>query len=73
MWIVEDSELLLEICQARLSDCLSFKDVEVYELLLKVGDVDQVKDSVSVSMTASDLNIPGIYLVHDFVSAKEEE
>jgi alkylated DNA repair protein alkB family protein 8 len=34
---------------------------------------DQVKDLVSVSMTTSDLNIPGIYLVHDFVSAKEEE
>lgn len=34
---------------------------------------DQVKDLVPISMTASDLNIPGIYLVHDFVSAKEEE
>jgi hypothetical protein len=34
---------------------------------------DKVKDLVSVSMTASELNIPGIYLVHDFISAKEEE
>jgi alkylated DNA repair protein alkB homolog 8 len=34
---------------------------------------DQVKDLVPVSMTASDLNIPGLYLVHDFVSATEEK
>jgi len=34
---------------------------------------DQVKDLVPVFMTASDLNIPGLYLVHDFVSATEEE
>ncbi|XP_027360155.1 alkylated DNA repair protein ALKBH8 homolog isoform X2 [Abrus precatorius] len=30
-------------------------------------------DLVPVSLTASDLSIPGIYLVHDFLSAKEEE
>lgn len=34
---------------------------------------DQVKDLVPVSMTASDLNIPGLYLLHDFISATEEE
>jgi len=28
---------------------------------------DEVKDLVPVSMTASDLNIPGLYLVQDFV------
>ncbi|KAJ7953307.1 alkylated DNA repair protein alkB-like 8 [Quillaja saponaria] len=33
----------------------------------------QVNDSVPVSLTASELNIPGIYLVHDFVSSEEEE
>ncbi|KAJ0730725.1 putative tRNA (carboxymethyluridine(34)-5-O)-methyltransferase [Helianthus annuus] len=35
----------------------------------------QVKsgDSVQVSLEASELNIPGIYLIHDFVSAQEEE
>ncbi|XP_024984934.1 alkylated DNA repair protein ALKBH8 homolog isoform X1 [Cynara cardunculus var. scolymus] len=30
-------------------------------------------DSVQVSLGASELNIPGIYLIHDFVSAQEEE
>uniref|UniRef100_A0A251UCZ9 Putative oxoglutarate/iron-dependent dioxygenase n=1 Tax=Helianthus annuus TaxID=4232 RepID=A0A251UCZ9_HELAN len=30
-------------------------------------------DSVQVSLEASELNIPGIYLIHDFVSAQEEE
>lgn len=34
---------------------------------------DQLNDSVPVSLVASDLNIPGLYLVHDFVSTKEEE
>ncbi|XVE57264.1 hypothetical protein DITRI_Ditri04bG0077700 [Diplodiscus trichospermus] len=32
-----------------------------------------VNDSVPVSLIASDLNIPGLYLFHDFISAKEEE
>ncbi|XP_004512339.1 alkylated DNA repair protein ALKBH8 homolog isoform X2 [Cicer arietinum] len=41
--------------------------------VLQPNPQDQVKDLVPISMTASDLNIPGIYLVHDFVSAKEEE
>ncbi|CAL5188342.1 unnamed protein product [Lathyrus oleraceus] len=41
--------------------------------VLQPNPQDQVKDLVSVSMTALDLNIPGLYLVHDFVSAKEEE
>ncbi|KAG8375257.1 hypothetical protein BUALT_Bualt10G0081700 [Buddleja alternifolia] len=30
-------------------------------------------DSVPVSTSASDLDIPGLYLMHDFVTAKEEE
>ncbi|CAH1451786.1 unnamed protein product [Lactuca virosa] len=30
-------------------------------------------DSVEVCLEASELNIPGIYLIHDFVSAQEEE
>lgn len=30
-------------------------------------------DSVQVCLEASELNIPGIYLIHDFVSAQEEE
>uniref|UniRef100_A0A5B7AMY2 RRM domain-containing protein n=1 Tax=Davidia involucrata TaxID=16924 RepID=A0A5B7AMY2_DAVIN len=33
----------------------------------------QVNDLVPVSLVASELNIPGIYLLHDFVTAKEEE
>lgn len=41
--------------------------------VLQPNPQDQVKDLVPVSMTASDLNIPGLYLLHDFVSATEEE
>ncbi|XP_022976811.1 alkylated DNA repair protein alkB homolog 8 isoform X2 [Cucurbita maxima] len=35
--------------------------------------ISQLNDSVSVSLSASELNIPGLYLLHDFVTAKEEE
>ncbi|XP_059641446.1 alkylated DNA repair protein ALKBH8 homolog isoform X2 [Cornus florida] len=33
----------------------------------------QVNHLVPVSLVASELNIPGVYLLHDFVTAKEEE
>ncbi|XP_042505276.1 alkylated DNA repair protein ALKBH8 homolog isoform X1 [Macadamia integrifolia] len=33
----------------------------------------QVKDSVSVCLLDSELGIPGIYLLHDFVTTEEEE
>ncbi|KAA8521052.1 hypothetical protein F0562_011795 [Nyssa sinensis] len=33
----------------------------------------QVDNLVPVSLEASELNIPGVYLLHDFVTAKEEE
>lgn len=35
--------------------------------------VNQFSDSVPVSLAAAELNIPGIYLLHDFVTAKEEK
>ncbi|KAK7309464.1 hypothetical protein RJT34_06214 [Clitoria ternatea] len=41
--------------------------------VLQPTQQDRVSDLIPVSITASDLNIPGIYLVHDFISAKEEE
>ncbi|XP_022863176.1 alkylated DNA repair protein alkB homolog 8-like [Olea europaea var. sylvestris] len=33
----------------------------------------KVNDTIAVSTSASDLKVPGVYLVHDFVTAKEEE
>nr|GMD29061.1 alkylated DNA repair protein alkB homolog 8 [Ipomoea batatas] len=33
----------------------------------------QVNDSSVVSLEASELKIPGLYLIHDFITAKEEE
>lgn len=35
--------------------------------------ISQPNDSVSVSLSASELDIPGLFLLHDFVNAKEEE
>ncbi|KAL9323912.1 hypothetical protein ACSQ67_008769 [Phaseolus vulgaris] len=31
---------------------------------------DQASDMVPVSITASEVSIPGLYLMHDFISAK---
>ncbi|XP_021647806.2 alkylated DNA repair protein ALKBH8 homolog isoform X3 [Hevea brasiliensis] len=33
----------------------------------------QVNDSIPVSLVASELSIPGLYLWHDFINAKEEQ
>ncbi|OVA18380.1 RNA recognition motif domain [Macleaya cordata] len=33
----------------------------------------QIKDSVSVSLVASELQIPGLFLLHDFITSKDEE
>nr|XP_043612715.1 alkylated DNA repair protein ALKBH8 homolog [Erigeron canadensis] len=43
-----------------------------YSVQRSMGQVNTT-DSVQVSLEASELNIPGIYLIHDFVSAQEEE
>ncbi|XP_010275179.1 PREDICTED: alkylated DNA repair protein alkB homolog 8 [Nelumbo nucifera] len=43
-----------------------------YSILRPASQV-QVNDSVPVYLVASDLKIPGIYLVHDFITSKEEE
>jgi len=34
---------------------------------------DQASDLVPVSISASEVSIPGLYLIQDFISAKEEE
>lgn len=34
---------------------------------------DQASDLVPVSIFASEVSLPGLYLIHDFISAKEEE
>ncbi|KAJ4837267.1 Alkylated DNA repair protein alkB 8 [Turnera subulata] len=34
---------------------------------------DQANDSIPVSLAASELNIPGLYLLHDFVTLEEEQ
>nr|XP_048320346.1 alkylated DNA repair protein ALKBH8 homolog isoform X1 [Ziziphus jujuba var. spinosa] len=44
-----------------------------YSVLRPPTSLGPVNDSVSVSLMASELNIPGLYLLHDFVSCKEEK
>ncbi|KAK9928326.1 hypothetical protein M0R45_025469 [Rubus argutus] len=41
--------------------------------VLQPTSQDRVDDSVPVSLLDSELNIPGLYLFHDFVTANEEE
>ncbi|XP_071705507.1 alkylated DNA repair protein ALKBH8 homolog [Rutidosis leptorrhynchoides] len=43
-----------------------------YSVQRPLGQVTAT-DSVRVSLEASELNIPGIYLIHDFVSVQEEQ
>lgn len=40
---------------------------------LNLSVLFQVSESITVSLKASDLNIPGVYLMHDFVTAEEEK
>ncbi|KAL6966829.1 hypothetical protein U1Q18_032623 [Sarracenia purpurea var. burkii] len=55
--------------------------VEIIKLLkrndfpMQPGTTDIVfrNDSISASLVASELNIPGLYLWHDFITAMEEE
>lgn len=37
------------------------------------NDQIQVKDSVQVSLTDTELKVPGVYLLHDFITVREEE
>ncbi|WCJ28991.1 hypothetical protein M5689_010657 [Euphorbia peplus] len=43
-----------------------------YSVLQLPGE-NQVKGSIPVSKMASELNIPGLYLLHEFVTGKEEQ
>lgn len=40
---------------------------------VKSSDQIQVKDLVQVSLTDSELKVPGVYLLHDFITVREEE
>ncbi|KAK7252575.1 hypothetical protein RIF29_36624 [Crotalaria pallida] len=52
---------------------LGGRSLHIRYSVLQPTPKDGGSDSVTVCITASDLSIPGIYLVHDFISAKEEE
>ncbi|XP_061359881.1 alkylated DNA repair protein ALKBH8 homolog isoform X2 [Gastrolobium bilobum] len=52
---------------------LGGRSLHIRYSVLQPTPQDKVSDLVPVSVTASDLSIPGIYLVHDFITAKEEE
>lgn len=52
---------------------LGGRSLHIRHSIMQPTSSTQVNDSVPVSLIASDLNIPGLYLFHDFVSAKEEE
>ncbi|KAI4327916.1 hypothetical protein L6164_020325 [Bauhinia variegata] len=52
---------------------LGGRSLHIRYSVLQPNSEGRVSDLVPVSLTASDINIPGIYLVHDFISAKEEE
>lgn len=53
--------------------CLEFGGRLLHIRYSILQPISQIKDSVPVALEASELQIPGLYLVHDFVTAKEEE
>ncbi|KAF7825867.1 alkylated DNA repair protein ALKBH8-like protein isoform X1 [Senna tora] len=52
---------------------LGGRSLHIRYSMLQPTSQSQVSNLVPVSITASDVSIPGLYLMHDFVSAKEEE
>ncbi|KAL5143344.1 Alkylated DNA repair protein ALKBH8 [Glycine soja] len=52
---------------------LGGRSLHIRYSVLQPTPQDQASDLVPVSITASDVSIPGLFLVHDFISAKEEE
>ncbi|KAI3933733.1 hypothetical protein MKW92_044134 [Papaver armeniacum] len=53
--------------------CLEFGGRLLHIRYSILQPIPRIKDSVPVALEASELQIPGLYLVHDFVTAKEEE
>ncbi|KAK7367118.1 hypothetical protein VNO80_09127 [Phaseolus coccineus] len=52
---------------------LGGRSMHIRYSVLQPTTQDQASDLVPVSITASEVSIPGLYLMHDFISAKEEE
>ncbi|XP_040987342.1 alkylated DNA repair protein ALKBH8 homolog isoform X3 [Juglans microcarpa x Juglans regia] len=52
---------------------LGGRSLHIRYSVLQPTSQGQVSDSVPVSLMASELNIPGLYLLQDFVTIKEEE
>ncbi|KAK4268206.1 hypothetical protein QN277_024892 [Acacia crassicarpa] len=52
---------------------LGGRSLHIHYSMLQPTSQSQVSNLVPVSITASDLSIPGLHLVHDFITAKEEK
>ncbi|KAE8055809.1 hypothetical protein FH972_012630 [Carpinus fangiana] len=63
----------LEALDGRPCPDLGGRSLHIRYSVLQPTLQGKVNDSVPVSLVALDLNIPGLYLLHDFVSPKEEE
>lgn len=72
---VEESsaQAALKALHGRPCPQLGGRSLHIRYSVLQPTPQDQASDFVPVSITASDVSIPGLYLVHDFISAKEEE
>lgn len=63
----------LEALDGRPCPDLGGRSLHIRYSALQPTSQGKVNDSVPVSLVASDLNIPGLYLLHDFISPTEEE
>lgn len=66
------SQAAMEALNGHPCPSLGGRSVHIQYSVLSLGKVSS-SASVPVSTSASELDIPGLYLVHDFVSPKEEQ
>ncbi|CAA0812022.1 RNA-binding (RRM/RBD/RNP motifs) family protein [Striga hermonthica] len=66
------SRAAMKALNGRLCSALGGRSLHIQYSMQSFGKVNNI-ESVSVSTSASDLDIPGLHLVHDFVTDKEEQ
>ncbi|XP_022631641.1 alkylated DNA repair protein alkB homolog 8 isoform X2 [Vigna radiata var. radiata] len=67
------AQAALEALHGRPCPELGGRSMHIRYSVLQPIIQDQASDLVPVSIFASEVSIPGLYLIHDFISAKEEE
>ncbi|CAN1143962.1 Alkylated DNA repair protein ALKBH8 homolog [Linum perenne] len=70
---VDSAQAALEALHGRPCDDLGGRSLHIRASVIHPGGKSQVSQTIPVSRIASEVNIPGLYLLHDFVSVEEEK